>query len=296
MFYRSILIVAFALFTGAVMAQGTAGADTSKRAGTTLEPLVRDRAYDMDREPDRRLVPYPFMRQADIMWEKLVIREVDMREKINHPFYYPERPTNGRKNFISVVMDALLTDSDKYFAYDSKTDDFLIQMSSSDVANIGAYADTQWVPDPNPPYTLIPQVIRESFDPSTVTRFRIKEYWILEKQRSVMTVRIMGICPLRSVYDRSTGEFKYHSSMFWIYFPDFRPVLAVNEVYNPQNYAQRLSWDDVFEKRLFSSKILKVDNVYDRNIEEYTKGIPALLEGERIKGEIFTYEHDLWEQ
>lgn len=264
--------------------------------GTTLTPTPRDRAYDVDREPDRRLVPYPYMRQSDVMWERRVIREVDMREKINHPFYYPDRPTNGRKNFITVVINALTTESDKYFAYDPKTDDFLVQMSSNDVASIGAFRDTQWVPEPDPPYNLVQKVVDEPFDPTTVKRFQIKEDWILEKQRSVMTVRILGICPQRGVFDRSTGEFKYNTSMYWIYFPNFRPVFAVNEVYNPQNYAQRLSFDDLFEKRVFSSKVLKFDNVYDRRIEEYTKGIPALLEGERIKGEIFTYEHDLWEQ
>jgi len=34
--------------------------------------------------------------------------------------------------------------------------------------------------------------------------------------------------------------------------------------------------------------------VYDRTIERYSKGIDALLESDRIKNDIFRWEHDLW--
>jgi hypothetical protein len=49
-------------------------------------------------------------------------------------------------------------------------------------------------------------------------------------------------------------------------------------------------------KRMFSSRILKVDNVHDRYISEYTTGLDALLVGEEIKEQIFLFEHDMWEQ
>ena len=47
--------------------------------------------------------------------------------------------------------------------------------------------------------------------------------------------------------------------------------------------------------RLFSSYIVKEDNVYDRFIENYTSGIDQVLESERIKQQIFDFEHNLWE-
>jgi hypothetical protein len=49
-------------------------------------------------------------------------------------------------------------------------------------------------------------------------------------------------------------------------------------------------------KRMFSSRILKVDNVHDRYIADYTTGLDALLVGEEIKEQIFLFEHDMWEQ
>ena len=47
---------------------------------------------------------------------------------------------------------------------------------------------------------------------------------------------------------------------------------------------------------MFGSYIYKEENVYDRKIDQYSKGMDALLESERIKNEIFIFEHDLWEQ
>ena len=64
--------------------------------------------------------------------------------------------------------------------------------------------------------------------------------------------------------------------------------------FNPYNDSQRLSWDDIFEMRLFASTITKENNVWDRRIQDYATGIDALLEHDRIRQEMFEKEHDLW--
>jgi hypothetical protein len=68
----------------------------------------------------------------------------------------------------------------------------------------------------------------------------------------MMQVRIMGIAPLYHDEDANIDV-----PLFWIYYPGVRSVLARNEAFNPKNDAQRMSWDDVFEERLFSSVIIK---------------------------------------
>ena len=60
------------------------------------------------------------------------------------------------------------------------------------------------------------------------------------------------------------------------------------------NDAERRTLDDIFFKRMFSSYVIKETNVYDRYISEYTSGINALFESERVKDDIFKFEHDLW--
>jgi hypothetical protein len=72
-------------------------------------------------------------------------------------------------------------------------------------------------------------------------------------------------------------------------------MFAQNEVYNRWNDAERRSFDDIFWKRLFGSYITKESNVYDRNIQSYAKDMDGLLEAERIKDDLFKFEHNLWE-
>jgi hypothetical protein len=82
--------------------------------------------------------------------------------------------------------------------------------------------------------------------------------------------------------------------LFWIYFPELRQYIANYYVYNEDNDAQWMSFDDFFWKRRFSSYILKESNVFDRQVESYRYGIDALIESEAITEEIRTLEHDMW--
>ena len=65
-------------------------------------------------------------------------------------------------------------------------------------------------------------------------------------------------------------------------------------VYNPDNDAQRMSFDDLFWKREFSSYIYKESNVFARTVSPNYEGLDALLESERIRNEVFLFELDLW--
>jgi gliding motility associated protien GldN len=82
--------------------------------------------------------------------------------------------------------------------------------------------------------------------------------------------------------------------MFWAYYPHLREVLARTEAFNPLNDAQRMTWEDIFEMRMFSSYITKESNVHDRRIDDYKTGIDALLESQNIKNTVFNFEQDLW--
>ena len=86
--------------------------------------------------------------------------------------------------------------------------------------------------------------------------------------------------------------------MFWVYYPDLRPTLAKYEVYNPKNMGMgRMTWEELFESRMFSSYITKstLDNPFNQTIKQRIKDpILGLLEGDNIKERIFNYEQDLW--
>jgi hypothetical protein len=111
-----------------------------------------------------------------------------------------------------------------------------------------------------------------------------------------MHVRILGIAPLKSIYN-ADGSFRDVLPVFWVYYPDMRPMLAKYEAYNGKNYGARMSWEELFESRMFASRIIKstIDNPGDLFIANYIKDpILQLLEGDDMKEKIFNYEQDLW--
>ena len=38
----------------------------------------------------RKAIPYPFLRQSDVIWETCIWRTIDFREKFNQFFYFPK--------------------------------------------------------------------------------------------------------------------------------------------------------------------------------------------------------------
>jgi len=258
-----------------------------------LDSPPMDGVYDKIHVPNRKPIPYTPMREADAFWTKRIWRIIDMREKINQPFYYPVTEINGRKSFMQVVLKAI--EEGSITAYEAVDDEFLIPYTYQQF--IASMADTQrqTLQRTEPPYDYYDTVITKKFDPTQIMKIRLKEDWFFDKQRSVMDVRILGICPILDVYEDDGTTLKGTKQLFWIYFPEARTVFASAEVFNRFNDAARLSYDDIFFKRMFSSYIYKESNVYDRRIAEYSKGMDALLESDRIKNEIFIKEHDLWE-
>lgn len=74
----------------------------------------------------------------------------------------------------------------------------------------------------------------------------MKEDWFFDKQRSVMDVRILGLCPMKEKADPGSGEIIGYSPIFWVYFPQCRPIFAKSEVFNTKNDGERRSLDDLF--------------------------------------------------
>ena len=135
-----------------------------------------------------------------------------------------------------------------------------------------------------------------TFKRKDIKKWLVKEHWFFDKQRSVMDVRIIGICPVYDERDQSgelTGE---DVKLFWFYFPECRRELKNALAFNmAKNEAENKTYEDIFMKRMFASTIVKEGNVQNRAIEDYMIGLDAILEAERIKQEIFNIEHDLWE-
>ena len=244
-----------------------------------LDDIVEKRIID-----DRMVLKYQPLREADIFWEKRIWRVIDIREKMNLPFAYPEMP------FFSILMDAA-TNGD-ITVYSTEDDKFSSSLQANEVASMGATVDTVITFDPET-YEEQIQVVRNDLNPEDVKRFRMKEIWFFDEETSTMQVRILGIAPMIDVKDEN-GNFRYEKPMFWVYYPEARKILSRESVFNPGNDASPNTWEDLMEMRFFASYISKESNVLNRRLQDYLSGVDLLLEADKIKREIFNFEHDLW--
>lgn len=258
---------------------------------STFAQNVLDGAFIKQHATSRRVIPYTHLREADVMWSKRVWRVMDMREKINHPLYYPIEPINDRRSMIQVTRGAVLEGI--VTAYDMSDDEFKVPLSVTEVEQIGVKEEIVTVEDPET-YEITEKVVKNPFNPAYVKKYRLKEVYFFDKQKSELDVRTIGLCPMLEDYD-DAGEYRGDIKMFWIYYPEIRMIYANSDIYNPSNGAERRTIEDIFWSRKFSSYIFKEDNVYDRLISDYKQGLDALLEGQRIHEEIRDWEQDLWE-
>jgi gliding motility associated protien GldN len=270
--------------------------DSTGMADTIVRKSLRnDNAFDKSGIMERTPLPYEHLRWDDALFAEKVWRELDLREKMNQVFRYEAQDDNGSQIFVDMLLKAVKSGDVTAFADDR----FSTPMSIDEInqTTVGT-ADTVPVTDPNDINKIVEyRVTRASFDPKSVLKLAIKEEWIFDREASRMFVRILGISPLQTKY-LPNGQVRGVSPMFWVYYPDLRPMLAKYEVYNPKNMGMgRMTWEELFESRMFSSYIVKstLDNPGNKPIRTYVKDpILALLEGDNIKDRIFNYEQDLW--
>ncbi|MFT4600793.1 MAG: hypothetical protein ACI857_000970 [Arenicella sp.] len=310
-------------------------------------PGVLDGVYVKEHIPTKKVVPYEFVREADVAWSKRVWRAIDLREKFNHPLYYPLdeiREGEGNDEWIwkknttrwslwTIIRYHIISgDLTLYSPFDPdwnawKDGDLFKYPYTPD--KYGTSANGNFITDSlfranvkgmeyigYPEFNANPEAVESIEYPGEdsiglddnvvyypdefvwysgedIVQYRIKEDWFFDNERSVLDVRIIGICPVVYARDQS-GNITGLKELFWLYFPECRYVFQNFFVQSRHNDSQRMSFDDLFWKRMFQSYITKESNLYDRELQNYRAGVDALLESEKIKEKIFIFEHDLW--
>jgi gliding motility associated protien GldN len=246
---------------------------------------------------DRIPLPYEHLRADDAVYRHKVWREIDTREKINLPFKYSADENNGNQRFISILLQAI---QDSMVTVFSNIDDrYTTPLTKGEVSKIISGEEIQVPIIDSNGVTVGTKSMRNEVNLDSFYKFRIKEEVIFDKESSRLFWRILGIAPVKNVIT-SMGVDLGETELFWVYYPDMRPIFAKYEVYNGKNFGARMSWEELFESRMFYGRIIKstIDNPYDLQIKNYKglgeNGILQLLEGENIREKIFTYEQDLW--
>jgi gliding motility associated protien GldN len=264
--------------------------------------LRNDNAIQRNLVKDRTPLDYEHIREDDATYMQRVWREIDVHEKLNIPFVYKAEGDNGNQRFIMILLTAIKRGEITAFSSALGDDRFTTPLTFGQISEelMGKPKTQQipdWANDPDGSKGLMKDTtISAEFNPDLIERYWIKEDVVFDKESSRMYTRILGIAPVRTVLNED-GTFRATTPIFWVYYPDLRPMLAKFDVYNGKNYGAKMSWEELFESRMFASRIIKstINNPNDFYISGYVKDpILALLEGENIKEKVFNYEQDLW--
>lgn len=267
---------------------------TSPVSDTPRKSLRVDGVVERSLARERAPITYDYIREDDRFWEKRVWQVIDVREKINLPFQYNVEDESGiNQLFINILLEAIK--NKEIEAFSAVDDRFTTIMPYAEIqTKLSGEERTVRSIDP---VTGEEKMVttRDDFDPRTIKQYKVKEVWVFDKEASALKVRILGIAPMVSRINED-GSVRASIPLFWVYYPDCRSVLAKHDVYNQNNDASTISWEDLFEMRFFGSYVVKENNTYNREIKDYIKdGVMRLLEGQSIKDRIFNKEQDLWQ-
>ncbi len=264
----------------------------------------------------------------DIIWSRYVYRIIDMRYKQNYQLYFPTKADDpDYRNLFQVITDAVVDglaiyeknvetikpefrDADKnpkqpierksipfLFMIDDPTEDHSDDLTYNDISS----SDAMLVH-----YDSVNDILSShyyKFEPTVRNQLKylIQEVTFFDKHTSRMHTKIMAIAPLHSdkisLRDSSNVIMSLNQSiMFWVPFDALRPYLAMQYMIPNRNETKHVTFDEFFQKRLFSSYIVGEGNMYNRWIPDYT-GDPEKIkqEQERIATELLNFEQDLWE-
>lgn len=275
--------------------------------------------YKREISATKNALPYPNVRESDVIWETCIWRTVDFREKFNQFFYFPKNEDNteseedkgknfnsmgtggsqGRINLARLIYKAARNgDIDVY-----QDDELKVQMEWDNVSSKLNKVDTiQTEPEMDDYGEIISEghdsVVYTNFTSDDYYKIKLKEYWYIDKQDTRMKVRIVGLALVQNYCHDIAGEERCSDRIhFWIPMNDMkvRNLFAKANAYDMYNNSVERSYDEIFISRYFDSYINRETNVYNREIHDYFTGEDAQMESMAIEERIFDIESDMWE-
>jgi gliding motility associated protien GldN len=273
----------------------------------TPDEIGKKTAAQLNSDNDKPL-PYGYVHDRDVLMGKTIWEFIDIDERINFPLYYPIDTAFVGKERRS-LFDVLIKNIKNGKITEVYADDYFnIKKSIADMASTFTYTDTipEGFNEINNYYedyksgkkVLDPQYINKTeLGADFIAGYRIKGYWYFDKRQGELKYRLLAICPVAPEAREIGKDNPDVIDLFWVYFPAARDVLHEAKAFNDKNSAMPITFDHLLNSRRFNGNIYKEENVYgDREIQQYMKDNSQmqLLESERIKEKIRSFESDMW--
>lgn len=253
-------------------------------------------------------LPYGYVHDRDVLMGKTIWEFIDIDERINFPLYYPiDTAFVGKER--RALFDVLVKNIKNGKITEVYVDDYFnIKKTFKDMESSFTYIDTieAGKDEINNYYddyksgkkVLDPQFInKKELDASYISGYKIKGYWYFDKRQGELKYRLLALCPVTPEARDAGNDNADVIDLFWVYFPAVRDILHESKAFNDKNSAMPITFDHLLNSRRFNGEIYKEENVYgDREIQQYMKDNSQnqLLESERVKEKIRSFESDMW--
>ena len=271
----------------------------------TAQEVVRtpNNIYTEELVVGQRYMPYPFLRESDVVWSTMLWKTIDLNEDFNQYMYFPidDNDRSGKKSLAYVIWDAVAANEIPIYEDDElkiPVDNLLFveKYTKADTIQLEIGYDD----DDNELYETIIQP--NDFDGAEIFKYALREVWFIGKQDTRQDSRRMALAPMKEMKVKfgNTEELINLGiqPLFWVPMqnPIVRTLFAKNSsFFDEQNAVGQPTWDYIFISQLYSAYVTKESNKYGRSISKYLTGEDALLEAASIEERIFNIGSDMWE-
>ena len=258
------------------------------------------RTEDQKKHDNDKPLEYGYVDDRDIMWSKMTWEIVDLDERANFPLYYPidtNNIGNNRRSLYDVLMSNIQKGEiediydDSYFTSKRTLIDIQDALRLIDTTDLGyEQFNAEGIVDPQ-------YIRRRDITAADIMEYHIKGLLYFDKRQGELKYRLLGISPVAPDVNFIDSDDPDPVELFWVWFPDARPILHEAKAFNNKNSSIPSSFDHMLNSRRFSGLIYREENVYgDRQINEYIaeNSLMQLLESDRVKEKIRNFEQDMW--